>query len=71
MQQNGYLQNKYSLSLQNMENMDLFATRANKKINKYISWKPNADSIATDAFSVIWEKTLIIVSYLLGSFGEY
>ena len=32
--------------------IDLFATRANKKINRYISWKPDADSIFTDVFSV-------------------
>ena len=32
--------------------IDLFSTRA----NKYISWKPDKDSIATDAFSVTWEK---------------
>ena len=37
-------------------NIDLFATRANKKINKYISWKCDSDSIAIDAFSVTWEK---------------
>ena len=36
--------------------IDLFATRANKKINKYISWKPDSDPIAIDAFSVTWEK---------------
>ena len=36
--------------------IDLFSTRANKKVNKYISWKPDTDSIATDAFSVTWEK---------------
>ena len=35
---------------------DLFATRANKKINKYISWKPDADSIAINTFSVTLEK---------------
>ena len=38
--------------------IDLFTTRANKNFNKYISWKPDSDSIATDAFSVTWEKYL-------------
>ena len=51
--------------------MNLLATRANKELNKYISWKPDVDSIATDAFSVTWENTLIIVSFVLVSFGEY
>ena len=37
-------------------NIDLFATRANKKVNKYISWKRDSDSIVVDAFSVTWEK---------------
>ena len=36
--------------------MDLFGTRANKKINKYISWKLDADSIAIDAFLVTLGK---------------
>ena len=36
--------------------IDLFATRANKKINKYISLKPDSDPIAIDTFSVTWEK---------------
>ena len=36
--------------------MDLFGTRANKKINKYISWKLDADSIAMDAFLVTLGK---------------
>ena len=51
--------------------MNLLATTANKERNKYISWKPDVDSIATDAFSVTWENTLIIVSFVLVSFGEY
>ena len=36
--------------------IDIFATRASKKINKYISWNPDADSTDIEAFSVTWEK---------------
>ena len=41
-----------------LADIDLFATRANKKIKKYISWKPDTDSIAIDTFSVTREKYL-------------
>ena len=50
--------------------IDLLATRANKKINKYILWKRDTDSISIDAFSEIWEK-YFIVSLLFASFGKY
>lgn len=35
---------------------DLFATRINKQFDKYISWKPDPESFAIDAFSVSWGK---------------
>ena len=50
--------------------IDLLATRANKKINKYILWKRDTDSISIDAFSETWEK-YFIVSLLFASFGKY
>lgn len=34
--------------------IDIFDTRASKKINKYISWKPDANPTVTEAFSVTW-----------------
>lgn len=68
----GCSQRKHSLSLQNslVWAIDLLATRANKKINKYILWKRDTDSISIDAFSEIWEK-YFIVSLLFASFGKY
>ena len=34
--------------------VDLFASRLNHKIDKYISWKPDPFAIAVDAFTVNW-----------------
>ena len=34
--------------------IDLFATRLNYKIDKYVSWLPDPCSIAVDAFSISW-----------------
>ena len=37
-----------------MPDIDLFATRLNHKVNKYISWKPDPFAMAVDAFTVNW-----------------
>lgn len=34
--------------------IDLFASRANSKCKKYVSWLPDPDSYAVDAFSISW-----------------
>ena len=34
--------------------IDLFATRLNKQLPKYVSWSPDPGSMATDAFSMTW-----------------
>ncbi len=34
--------------------IDLFASRINKQLPKYVSWEPDPDSIAVDAFSFEW-----------------
>ncbi|XP_046746413.1 uncharacterized protein LOC124411363 [Diprion similis] len=36
--------------------VDLFATRVNKKCRKYISWLQDPNSIAVDAFTVPWKN---------------
>ena len=36
--------------------VDLFASLMNHQINKYISWKPDPTSIATDAFQQNWSQ---------------
>lgn len=35
---------------------DLFATKLNKKCPYYLSWKPDPDSMATDAFTICWSN---------------
>ena len=37
-------------------NIDLFASRINKKCRKYISWHKDPYSIAVDAFTLSWKK---------------
>ena len=34
--------------------LDLFASRINYHIDRYISWKPDSEALATDAFSIKW-----------------
>ncbi len=34
--------------------IDLFASRINKQLKKYVSWKQDPQAIAVDAFSLIW-----------------
>lgn len=36
--------------------IDLFASKANAKCNKYISWKKDPDSVAIDAFTIAWSN---------------
>lgn len=35
-------------------NIDLFATRLNSKCQKFVSWKPEPDSVIIDAFTISW-----------------
>ena len=41
-------------SLNFMPTVDLFASRVNHQLNKYVSWHPDPDAIATDAFTISW-----------------
>ena len=34
--------------------IDLFASRLNKQIKNYVSWYPDPDALATNAFSFDW-----------------
>ena len=36
--------------------IDLFASRSNKKCNKYLSWKNDPLALATDAFTKSWRS---------------
>ena len=35
--------------------IDLFATRVNRKCEKFVSWKKDPESIAVDAFTIQWK----------------
>ena len=37
-----------------MPDIDLFASRLNKQLDRYVSWHPEPDAIATNAFSLHW-----------------
>ena len=42
----------------NTLDLDLFATRANNQVQKFISWFPDPDAVATNAFSIPWSNQL-------------
>ena len=35
--------------------MDLFATRLNNQLGRYVSWRPDPFAVATDAFAISWQ----------------
>ena len=35
--------------------IDLFASKINKHINKHVSWHPDPDAFAVNAFSMVWQ----------------
>ncbi|MEW8548535.1 MAG: reverse transcriptase domain-containing protein [Candidatus Thiodiazotropha sp.] len=39
--------------------VDMFASRLNKQIERFVSWHPDPDCIAVDAFSLNWSNELI------------
>ena len=41
--------------------IDLFASRINKQIEKYVSWKPEPETFAVDAFSVNWRHHFMYI----------
>ena len=41
--------------------IDLFASRNNKQIDKYVSWKPEPDAYAVDAFSIQWSNDFMYI----------
>ena len=45
--------------------VDLFASRINYQIHKYISWKPHPKALAIDAFSIKWNTEFPYIFPLL------
>ncbi len=41
--------------------IDLFASRINKQLPKYVSWKPDPFAIAIDAFSMSWSNAYLYI----------
>ena len=39
--------------------IDLFASRTNRKVTPYVSWHPDPGSLAVDAFSIPWSQPLV------------
>ena len=39
--------------------VDMFASRINAKLDTYVSWKPDPHSLAIDAFTMLWDFSLI------------
>ena len=39
-----------------LPNIDLFASRTNKKLNVFVSWNPDPDSLAIDSFTLNWSN---------------
>ena len=37
--------------------VDLFASRINRQLDKYVSWSPDPEALAVDAFSISWTKS--------------
>ncbi len=41
--------------------IDLFASRLNYQLPRFVSWNPEPDAIATDAFSLIWSQEIYYI----------
>lgn len=41
--------------------VDLFASRLNHQILPYVSWKPDPDALAIDAFSISWGNKIVYI----------
>jgi len=44
---------------------DPFASRLNKHVDEYISWKPDPEARAVEAFSIVWDKPIFMPFHLL------
>ena len=44
--------------------IDLFASLLNHKLEKYISFRPDPNAVAVDAFSISWTKQYVYILHL-------
>lgn len=63
MDENTYLRATHKLQFK--PEIDLFASRMNYQISKYVSWRPEPETYAVDAFSISWknQKNLLFSSF--------
>ena len=47
--------------------VDLFASRLTAQLSSFVSWRPDQEAIAMDAFTIIWTMTHNSKSGLVGS----
>ena len=52
---------KYLAELFQVSDIDMFASRLNKQLPKYVSWMPDPESYIIDCMSTSWENTYIYV----------
>lgn len=48
-------------SLWGVPSVDMFASRLNKQLEKYVSWGPDAEALVVDAFSCDWSKMFMYI----------
>lgn len=47
-----------------MPDVDMFASRLNKQVDCFVSWKPDPDAMAVNAFSLNWSDYSLIYSFV-------
>ena len=47
--------------------VDLFASRLNRQVDLFVSWKPEPEAWAVDAFSISWQDKNVMLSLRLVS----
>ena len=47
------------VSIFGLPEVDMFAFRLNKQLDRFVSWKPDPDAEAINAFSISWERKYI------------
>ena len=47
---------QHAIEIFNKPKIDLFASRINCQLKRYVSWLPDPDALYTDAFTIAWDK---------------
>ena len=51
------------VNISGMPEVDMFASRLNKQIKYFVSWTPDPEAVAVDAFSVSWRGKYSIYAF--------